>query len=72
MPLPEKNPVLIPVGTALRKSTVHIIAKVMCMAKRTHGKEVVGQARARLIYVLHYFTAEFISSVVQPATLSKC
>ena len=43
MPLPKKT-VLIPIGTALRKSTVRIIAKVLCMAKRTHGKEVVGQA----------------------------
>ena len=51
-----KKTVLIPIGTALRKSTVRIIANVMCMAKRTHGKEVVGQALARLIYVLHYFT----------------
>ena len=40
----RKETVLIPIGTALRKSTVRIIAKVMCMAKRTHGKEVVGQA----------------------------
>ena len=62
----RKETVLIPIGTALRKSTVRIIAKVMCMAKRTHGKEVVGQARARLFYVLHYSTAEFISSVCRP------
>ena len=51
-----KKTVLIPIGTALRKSTFRIIAKVMCMAKGTHGKEVVGQARARLFYVLHYST----------------